>query len=47
LEQACVAVYEDGFFKAMKQSLLLAPEIDLSSFDIDKDDKQPSDDSAP
>jgi len=46
LEQACVAVYEDGFFKAMKQALLLAPDIDLSGFDIDRDDEQPSEDSA-
>jgi len=35
LEKAYVDVYEDGFFKAMKQALSLAPEIDPTHFDID------------
>jgi len=30
----------------MKQALLLAPDIDPSSFDIDRDDEQPDGDSA-
>jgi len=46
LEQACVAVYKDDFFKVMKQALLLAPDIDPSGFDIDRDDEQPGGDSA-
>jgi len=36
LEKACVDVYEDGFFKAVKQALTLTPEIDPFRFDIDK-----------
>ena len=47
LEQACVVIFEDAFFKPKKQALLLAPEIDPSGFDIDRDDEQPGDDSTP
>jgi len=47
LEKACVDVYEDGFFKAMKQALSLALEIDPSRFDIDQDDDQPEKDPTP
>jgi len=47
LEKACVDVYEDGFFKAVKQALTLTPEIDPFRFDIDQDDDQPEKDPAP
>jgi len=46
LEKACIDVYEDGFFKAIKQALSLAPETDPTRFDIAQDDDQPENDPA-
>jgi len=39
LEEACVSVYEDGFLKAMKQATTLAPSLDPTLFDINKEDE--------
>jgi len=43
LEEACVSVYEDGFLKAKKQATTLAPDLDASLFDIDKEDEPAED----
>lgn len=37
IQRGCVDSYEEGFVKAMRQALLFVPDLEPTSFNIDKE----------